>query len=115
VQLRLPALLAAHALLVGAAFARAHVFPDQALTPVVVGRLAACLVGVALDLRRRALFMTQQHQLQAQQGRTQQQQQSGVGDVKGPGSQLPTDLATGSTSRQGSGGMRQRGSKGANW
>jgi hypothetical protein len=62
-QLRLPSLLATNVLLLIAGAARQTIFCKVGLEWVVraVGpRLCAVAIGVALDLRRRALFMREQ-------------------------------------------------------
>jgi hypothetical protein len=60
VQLRLPALLLAHGLLMASVFVRAPLIPDQGLGAPVLGRLAALLLGLVLDARRRGRFMREQ-------------------------------------------------------
>jgi hypothetical protein len=68
-QLRLPALLVSNTLLLAAGLMRIPALPDRGLMHLLLGRLLVLGVGVAWDIRRRALFMChQQSQLQRQQG-----------------------------------------------
>jgi hypothetical protein len=70
--------LVAHVLLAAAAVARAPLFPDQSLTLVILGRLAAFIVSLVLDLRRRVKFIREQQANQQQQQLWEQDQQCGA-------------------------------------
>jgi hypothetical protein len=77
-QLRLPALLATNAILVVAGIIRTHVFPEG-LGRLLLGRVCALVLGAALEVRRRALFI----QLSAATGEVKAG--SAAASSKGPG------------------------------
>jgi hypothetical protein len=64
-QVRLPSLLVMQPLLLGAGMARAALFGaagSEWLARALIPRFCAVLVGAAMDMRRRALFVKQQLQ-----------------------------------------------------
>jgi hypothetical protein len=106
VQLRLPALLASNALLLAAGLLRIPDLPDRGLVHLLLGRLLALGVGVAWDVRRRALFMCHQ---QSQQQRQQGMKMGGDEGTAAPGAGPDSPPVGKGRAPPGGSGLRSRG------